>query len=95
MARHIAAVIGCEPGDLTAGMRLAVEFHLATDEITVSYYRPAWGAVSNTARPRYFPASSSSKMAGRSDSGPVREMWLFARPADARSDRGPVGCGRW
>ena len=37
---HIAAVIGCEPEDLTAGMRLAVEFHPASDEITLPYYRP-------------------------------------------------------
>jgi uncharacterized OB-fold protein len=38
---HIAAVVGCEPEDLTAGMRLAVEFHPATDDITLPYYRPA------------------------------------------------------
>jgi uncharacterized protein len=38
---HIAAVIGCEPDDLVAGMRLAVEFHPASDEITLPYYRPA------------------------------------------------------
>ena len=37
---HIAAVIGCEPEDQTAGMRLAVEFHPASDEITLPYYRP-------------------------------------------------------
>jgi uncharacterized protein len=37
---HVAAVVGCEPEELTAGMRLAVEFHPATDEITLPYYRP-------------------------------------------------------
>ncbi|HEY8524937.1 MAG TPA: OB-fold domain-containing protein [Acidimicrobiales bacterium] len=37
---HVAAVIGCEPEDLRAGMRLAVEFHPASDEITLPYYRP-------------------------------------------------------
>jgi uncharacterized protein len=38
---HIAAVVGCEPEDLNAGMRLAVEFHPGSDEITLPYYRPA------------------------------------------------------
>ena len=37
---HIAAVVGCEPSDLTAGMRLAVEFHPASEDITLPYYRP-------------------------------------------------------
>jgi hypothetical protein len=37
---HIAAVVGCEPGDLAEGMRLAVEFHPASDGITLPYYRP-------------------------------------------------------
>jgi len=37
---HIAAVIGCEPEELAAGMRLAVEFHPAAEEITLPYYRP-------------------------------------------------------
>lgn len=37
---HIAAVVGCAPEDLTAGMRLAVEFHPASDGITLPYYRP-------------------------------------------------------
>lgn len=37
---HIAAVIGCEADELTAGMRLQVEFHPATDGITLPYYRP-------------------------------------------------------
>ena len=37
---HIAAIVGCEPDDLVDGMRVAVEFHPATDEITLPYYRP-------------------------------------------------------
>lgn len=37
---HIAAVVGCEPEELTAGMRLAVEFHPASEEIALPYYRP-------------------------------------------------------
>jgi uncharacterized protein len=37
---HIAAVVGCEPSDLTEGMRLAVEFHPAGEDITLPYYRP-------------------------------------------------------
>ena len=37
---HIAAVIGCEPEDLEPGMRLAVEFHPASDDIVLPYYRP-------------------------------------------------------
>jgi uncharacterized protein len=37
---HIAAVVGCEPSGLTAGMRLAVEFHPASEDITLPYYRP-------------------------------------------------------
>ncbi len=37
---HIAAVVGCEASDLTAGMRLAVEFHPTSEDITLPYYRP-------------------------------------------------------
>ena len=37
---HIGAVIGCEPEDLKAGMPLAVEFHPASDDITLPYFRP-------------------------------------------------------
>jgi uncharacterized OB-fold protein len=37
---HIAAVIGCEADELAAGMPLAVEFHPASDDITLPYFRP-------------------------------------------------------
>jgi len=36
----VSAVVGCEPDDLRAEMRLAVEFHPASDEITLPYFRP-------------------------------------------------------
>ena len=36
----MSAVIGCRPEDLHAGLRLAVEFHPASDEITLPYFRP-------------------------------------------------------
>jgi uncharacterized OB-fold protein len=37
---HIAAVVGCEPEELTAGLRVVVEFHPASEEIALPYYRP-------------------------------------------------------
>jgi uncharacterized OB-fold protein len=37
----ISAVVGCEPDDLVAGMRLSVEFHDASDEIALAYFAPA------------------------------------------------------
>ncbi len=39
----ISAVVGCEPEDLVAGMRLAVEFHDASDEIALAYFSPVAG----------------------------------------------------
>ena len=36
----ISAVIGCEPDELHADMGVAVEFHPASDEITLPYFRP-------------------------------------------------------
>jgi uncharacterized OB-fold protein len=36
----MSAVVGCEPDDLQADMRLAVEFHQASDEIALPYFRP-------------------------------------------------------
>jgi uncharacterized protein len=36
----LSAVIGCEPEALHEGLRLAVEFHRASDEITLPYFRP-------------------------------------------------------
>lgn len=38
--KHLGGVVGCEPEELTAGLRLRVEFHPASDEITLPYYRP-------------------------------------------------------
>jgi hypothetical protein len=36
----ISAVVGCEPEALHDGMRLQVEFHPASDEITLPYFAP-------------------------------------------------------
>jgi uncharacterized protein len=36
----MSAVIGCEPETLREGLRLAVEFHPVSDEITLPYFRP-------------------------------------------------------
>ena len=36
----MSAVIGCEPEALQEGLRLAVEFHPASDAITLPYFRP-------------------------------------------------------
>jgi uncharacterized OB-fold protein len=40
----ISAIVGCEPDALHDGMRLAVEFHPASDEITLPYFAPQPGA---------------------------------------------------
>jgi len=37
---HIGAVIGCEPEALVAGLPVAVEFHPASDDIALPYFRP-------------------------------------------------------
>ena len=37
----MTAIVGCEPDELRAGMRLAVEFHPASDDVTLPYFRPA------------------------------------------------------
>ena len=37
----MSAVIGCESDALHEDMRLAVEFHPASDEITLPYFAPA------------------------------------------------------
>jgi len=37
----MSAVIGCEPDALHEDMRLAMEFHPASDEITLPYFAPA------------------------------------------------------
>jgi uncharacterized OB-fold protein len=39
----MSAVIGCEPDDLRADLRVRVEFHPANDEITLPYVRPVQG----------------------------------------------------
>jgi hypothetical protein len=36
----LSAVIGCEPGELHDGMRLAVQFHAISEEITLPYFAP-------------------------------------------------------
>lgn len=36
----MTAVIGCEPEELHEGLRLAVEFHSASDEIILPYFAP-------------------------------------------------------
>lgn len=36
----MSAVVGCEPEQLAAGMRLAVEFHPASDDIVLPYFAP-------------------------------------------------------
>ena len=36
----MSAVVGCEPDELEADMGLAVEFHAASDEINLPYFRP-------------------------------------------------------
>ncbi len=37
----MSAMIGCEDTDLDAGMRVEVEFHPASDTITLPYFRPS------------------------------------------------------
>lgn len=39
--RMVTAIVGCDPDDLSAGMRLAVEFYPASERITLPYFRPA------------------------------------------------------
>jgi uncharacterized OB-fold protein len=38
--RVLSAVVGCDDGDLAPGMRLSVEFHAISDEITLPYFHP-------------------------------------------------------
>jgi hypothetical protein len=37
----LSAVIGCAPETLQEGLRLGVEFHAASEEMTLPYFRPA------------------------------------------------------
>jgi uncharacterized OB-fold protein len=36
----VSSIIGCEPDELRADMALAVEFHPASDDIKLPYFRP-------------------------------------------------------
>ena len=36
----LSSVVGCAPGDLREGLALQVEFHPASDELTLPYFRP-------------------------------------------------------
>ena len=36
----LSAIIGCEPAALHEGLRVGVEFHRASDDITLPYFRP-------------------------------------------------------
>jgi uncharacterized OB-fold protein len=36
----LSAIIGCDHEDIEAGMRLGVEFHPASDDVTLPYFRP-------------------------------------------------------
>jgi uncharacterized OB-fold protein len=38
--RLVTSVIGCRPDELVAGLRVAVEFHPASDDIVLPYVRP-------------------------------------------------------
>jgi len=38
--RMVSSIVGCEPEDLTADMALAVEFHPASDAVSLPYFRP-------------------------------------------------------
>jgi uncharacterized protein len=44
----MSAIVGCEPEQLQADMRLAVEFHAASDEIVLPYFGPEQGARDGT-----------------------------------------------
>jgi uncharacterized protein len=39
--RTTSAVVGCEPEGLVPGLRLEVEFHPVSEELTLPYFRPA------------------------------------------------------
>ena len=38
--RIMSSIVGCEPEDLAADLPVAVEFHPASDEIALPYFRP-------------------------------------------------------
>jgi len=37
----MSAMVGCEPEDLVAGLRVEVEFHPASEAISLPYFHPA------------------------------------------------------
>jgi uncharacterized OB-fold protein len=37
----VSSIVGCEPDEITSGMRLFVAFHAASDDIVLPYFRPA------------------------------------------------------
>ena len=39
----MSAMVGCEPEDLKEGMRVEVEFHPASDTVTLPYFHPSAG----------------------------------------------------
>jgi len=39
--RVLSAMVGCSDSDLRDGLRVAVEFHAVSDEISLPYFRPA------------------------------------------------------
>ena len=39
----MSAIIGCEPAELHDGLRVGVEFHRVSDDITLPYFRPTSG----------------------------------------------------
>jgi uncharacterized OB-fold protein len=43
-ARMASNIVGCAPGDVTAGMPVEVVFEKLTEEITLPKFRPAVGA---------------------------------------------------
>jgi uncharacterized OB-fold protein len=43
----MSAMIGCDDTDLAAGLRVEVEFHPASDTITLPYFRPSAGGAAS------------------------------------------------
>jgi uncharacterized OB-fold protein len=57
--RIMIAVVGCAPDDLAPGMRLAVEFHPASDDILLPYFRPTTPAEAPAEAPAEHSADSA------------------------------------
>jgi hypothetical protein len=47
----LSAIVGCEPEALREGLRLTVEFHAASDDITLPYFAPDTSADARTGVP--------------------------------------------